>query len=254
MRYPWANTLLLVLVLGEGITGVFGLVSGSSDRAIYLNLHRVAGFAILILLLWKGRIVLHALSRRWAMTQIRLLWVFGALLLGTVLVLGLTWALLGPFYISGLSGMSWHIYLGVALVPLMLYHTFKQTVRFPVRFWVQRRSALRLFGLAIVGLLLWRTTESIASLLGFSGTERRFTGSYHRGQLSGNSFPSVSWLNDDPSPVEPTRWVLRVDGRVIRPLAVPYDDIAIHRDGLQATLDCTGGWYTEVDPKIRTGG
>ena len=47
MRYPWANTLLLVLVLGEGITGVFGLVSGTSDRAIYLNLHRVTSFAIL---------------------------------------------------------------------------------------------------------------------------------------------------------------------------------------------------------------
>ena len=166
MRYPWANTLLLVP--GEGITGVFGLASGSSDRAIYLNLHRVAGFAILILLLWKGRIVLHALSRRRAMTQLRWLWVFSALLLGTSLVLGLAWAFWGPFDFSGFSGMSWHIYLSVALVPLMLYHALKQMAGFPVRFWVERRSALRLFGLAIVGLLLWRATESIANPLGYS--------------------------------------------------------------------------------------
>ena len=226
MRYPWANTLLLLLVLGEGITGVLGLVSGSSNQAIYLNLHRITGFAILALMLWKGRIVLRALRRRRRMTQLRWLWIVTALLLVTVLVLGLAWALWGPFYFSGLSGMSWHIYLGVALVPFMLYHALKQTAGFPVRFWVERRSALRLLGLAAVGLLLWRATESMTRVLALSGAERRFTGSYQRGRESGNGFPSVSWLNDDPSPIDASTWVLKVNGRVAQPFAISYNDIA----------------------------
>ncbi|MCZ6892259.1 MAG: hypothetical protein O7F09_07080 [Chloroflexi bacterium] len=59
-----------VALLGEGITGVLGPVSGSSDQAIYLNLHRITGFAILALLPWKSRVVLRALRRRRRMVKV----------------------------------------------------------------------------------------------------------------------------------------------------------------------------------------
>ena len=71
MRYPWTNTLLLVLIVAQAVTGLFGLVSGSSDRAVYLQTHRIAAYATLALLLWKGRIVVHALRSQRRMAPIR---------------------------------------------------------------------------------------------------------------------------------------------------------------------------------------
>ena len=245
MRYPWANTLLLVLVLSAAVTGVFGLLSGNSDRAIYLYIHRIAAFATMALLVWKGLIVVHALQRRKRMTRIRWLWVFNALLLVTALALGVAWALQGPFYFLGFSGLSWHVYLGVGLVALMLYHALKQVSGIPLQFWVERRSALRFLGLSVAGFLLWRSSEWGAKTLTFSGAERRFTGSYLRGSQPGNDFPTVSWINDHPKPIDGSTWNLPVGGRVRQPFSVSYEWVADHQDSLEATLDCTGGWYTQ---------
>ena len=245
MRYPWANTLLLVLILGGAASGIFGLVSGNSDRAIYLHIHRVAAFTILVLLLWKGLVVKQALRRRKRMTPTRWLWMVNALLLIAVLVLGSAWALWGPFYFLGLSGMNWHVYLGVGLVPLMLYHALKQVSGVPLRFWVERRSALRLLGLSTVGFLLWRTTEWGTEVLAFPGAERRFTGSYLRGTRPGNGFPSVSWINDHPQPIDTSAWKFSVSGRVRQPFSTSYDWTASHQENFEAPLDCTGGWYTQ---------
>lgn len=63
MRFPWANTLLLLLIFAELATGFFGLLSGSTDRAIFIQLHRVAGYTILAVLVWKGTNILSSL--RW---------------------------------------------------------------------------------------------------------------------------------------------------------------------------------------------
>jgi hypothetical protein len=36
VRYQWANSLLLALVVVELATGFFGLVSGSRDEAVFI--------------------------------------------------------------------------------------------------------------------------------------------------------------------------------------------------------------------------
>ena len=64
MRYPWANTLILVLVAAEFVTGALGLVTGSVDRAVFVLLHRVFGYGLLLLLVWKGALVIGSLRRR----------------------------------------------------------------------------------------------------------------------------------------------------------------------------------------------
>ena len=63
MKFPWANMLLLALILAELVSGFFGLVSGSPDRAVFIQTHRVAGYSIVVVLIWKGVNILFSL--RW---------------------------------------------------------------------------------------------------------------------------------------------------------------------------------------------
>ena len=79
------------------------------------------------------------------------------------------------------------------------------------------------------------------------GADRRFTGSYEMGSFSGNSFPTTSWLNDNPPPIDSNEWNLEVKGLVARELVLPYGELAKYRERVTVTLDCTGGWYSTQD-------
>ena len=64
VKFPWANSLLLVLLVVELVSGIIGLVSGAPEKAIFIQAHGAAGYGILLLLIWKGANVLRSL--RWA--------------------------------------------------------------------------------------------------------------------------------------------------------------------------------------------
>ena len=247
MKYPWANVLLLLLGTVELATGFLGLVWGTADSAIALHVHRAAGFGIVALLVWKGRNVIPSLSRvrRWK----RFPWQYAAFtfalgLLLTALVLGLTWSVTGPFYFLNISGVSWHIYVSMPIIPLVLWHVIFHRRSLTPRFWAQRRSFLHASAIVISGLLMWRLTEAGTGLLGLPGSNRRFTGSYNAGDFSGNDFPSTSWLNDNPSPIPTEKWLLKVTGRVERQITLTYPDLETRANRATATLDCTGGWHS----------
>ena len=251
MPYPWANVLLLVLLAIELASGFLGLMSGSSDRAIYLHVHRIGGFAILAIFIWKGRNIFKSLARirrrrtsRKASASIPV----GSLILLVLLVLsitlGLTWSQTGPFNFQGFSGVSWHIYVSVVLAPIILLHAIDHRWTFRPSFWAERRSFLRAGGLAVAGIALWQFGEMAAGALGLPGADRRFTGSYEAASFSGNAFPSTSWINDNPSPIDADDWKLRVLGQVDKELNLPYQQIASCQEQVTATLDCTGGWYS----------
>ena len=249
MPYPWANVILLLLLAAELGTGLFGLVSGSSDRAIFLHLHRIFGFAILAVFLWKGRNIFSSLARLKRRRAKRPAPIpYGSLatmlLLTLSVALALAWSHTGPFQFQGFSGVSWHIYVSVPLAPLLLWHAFSHRWTLRPIFWAQRRNFLRTGGLALAGLALWQIAEFSAFGLKLPGSQRRFTGSYAAASFSGNSFPSTSWINDDPQPIDPASWVLRVTGHVERELTLDYPEIAAHKTQLTATLDCTGGWHS----------
>jgi DMSO/TMAO reductase YedYZ molybdopterin-dependent catalytic subunit len=54
----------------------------------------------------------------------------------------------------------------------------------------------------------------------------------------------VSWLNDDPEPVELASWRLVVEGEVERRLELRYEELRrFGRTSREATIDCTGGWF-----------
>ncbi|MDE2940523.1 MAG: molybdopterin-dependent oxidoreductase [Chloroflexota bacterium] len=253
MKYPWANIAILVLGGTELLTGYLALTNGSPQWVAALHAHRILGFGIVALLFWKGRNILSRLlvwrlwKRNWLAYCFSLL-VLGLLL--TALGLGIAWSHIGPFYFGGISGVSWHIYLSLALTPVLVWHTFRHRWNFRTRFWADRRMALKLGGLGIAGLALWQTGELLNRLGELPGANRRFTGSYLSAAGAGNGFPATSWLNDAPQPLDPDGWRLEVTGLVERPVFLSLADLATGEDDVKtvrATLDCTGGWHTTQD-------
>ncbi len=242
MRYPWANSLLFLFLGLELLTGLIGLVSGSQDRAVYLQLHRVGGYGILAVLVWKTANVVASWQRPRGGT-VRLASLALTASLVVTLALGLAWSIAGPFGWWLFSGVSWHIYTGLAMLPLLLWHSWHMARRAPLGFWVDRRQFLRVGGLAAAGFVAWQVTEGIVQASGLNGRERRFTGSYEAGSFTGNDFPRVSWLDDDPDLIEAGSWRLEVHGASARRLSLIGSGLA-RGARATATLDCTGGWHS----------
>ncbi|MDP9374220.1 MAG: molybdopterin-dependent oxidoreductase, partial [Chloroflexota bacterium] len=76
---------------------------------------------------------------------------------------------------------------------------------------------------------------------------RRFTGSREADWGAPNAFFVTQFLTDDPgdnnpAPIAPEAWSLRVTGRVERPLTLRYGDV-LGDSAVTATVDCTGGVY-----------
>ena len=209
MTYPWANTLLLLFIGAELVSGYFGLTSGSEERAFHLQVHRVAGYGILAVLGWKTVNVLRSL--KWPVRAgIRTASLVLTLLLVLTLALGFVWAWAGPFKWGPFSGVSWHIYVGVALVPLLVWHAWHMVRHVQIGFLTERRLLLRAAGLAGAGFVGWRLSEGVVRAAELSGESRRFTGSYEADSFSGNRFPRVFVAERQPGSrecrrVEPSR-------------------------------------------------
>lgn len=242
MKFPWANTLLLAFIAVELASGLGGLMSGSPGAAVFIQVHRVAGYGILVLLIWKGANVAFSLRWRRRVAPRTASLMLAAALLGT-LALGFSWSFVGPFTFAWFSGVSWHIYVGVALAPILVWHSLYHTRGLPVAFWAERRSFLRMAGLAAVGIAAWQLGELGARAIALNGATRRFTGSYEAGSFSGNGFPRTSWLNDRPARVDVSRWRLTVRGAVGHELDLTLDDLGPD-SAVEATIDCTGGWHS----------
>ncbi len=248
MRHRWANTTILALIVLQVASGSLGLAAGASDRSFYLLLHNVGAFAILIVLGWKTAIGVRSL-RRPASGRPRKLTLTLTLLLIATLVLGFTWPTLGYWSVAGTSGISLHIWTGLALTPLLGYHMWRYTRGFRVGYDADRRTAIRTLWLGGAGLVAWYAVEMSYRGLGLGAAERRFTGSHERGSFSGNAFPITSWINDDPDRIDRDSWRLRVVTPDRNFSEWIYPEIANGANAsapttLQTTLDCTGGWYS----------
>ncbi len=245
MRFPWANSLLLLLLILQLISGFAGFLNGRQMEAWLLWLHGIGAYAICLLLIWKGSIILSAYARRRALTGHRLVFsVLLAFLLVTIFS-GFSWTYFGPRYFFGFSLITLHIFLAIGLAVLMSWHIwhFRWVIRVPEA--NDRRAFLRLGGLSIAGLLIWQGSNLIRQGLTLPGSRRRFTGSFETGSLSG-IFPQVSWIADQPPKVDINNWRLIVDGAIEQPLTYTWAEI-LQMESKQeiVTLDCTGGWYSE---------
>ncbi len=81
--------------------------------------------------------------------------------------------------------------------------------------------------------------EGVVSVTRLPGADRRFTGSYAIGSFDPESMPTVSWIDDRTPDLDPATWPLRIGGE-----AVDVASLSSRCVPVEATLDCTGGWYS----------
>lgn len=178
MSYPWANRALLILLAAQLITGFVGLVTGAENFRWVLWLHGIGGYAVLALLLWKSAIIFDVLRRRrrrWlTLSRAGFLILTGVLVI--ILLTGVLWTFNGPQYVYGFSLITIHALLAVALTALLAWRVFNKWFIFRLRESRDRRSFLRMVGVALAGLALWRGAAPARAAYVFPGAKRRFTG------------------------------------------------------------------------------
>jgi len=241
---------ILALVGFEVGSGLVSLTVGTTDGAWLFVLHAVAGFTLVGLLLFKFRRVRHRVTdtARWdGGTPVSIL--LGTLALAA-LGTGVVWTLAGPVRVAGWPLLFGHMVLGVAVVPVLLWH-LRHRFRLPSTAGVEaRRTGLQYVALVGTGALAWRVQGAVSDALSLPGADRRFTGSKEDGSDAGNEFPVTSWVADDPDPIDADDWLLSVTGEVEQPRSVAYDTLvgtAVGDERERATLDCTSGWYSDHD-------
>jgi DMSO/TMAO reductase YedYZ molybdopterin-dependent catalytic subunit len=240
------NVAILLLLAFELATGLGSFLIGEPNGRWLLWSHRAGGLALVVLLVWKVGIAARSYRRRGITLSTGLSAVVGLLLLGS-LATGLLWATVGlpwvPVPVLGSwTVLSLHVAISLLLIPLFVVHLglrWPQPSRADL---VGRRAVLRMLGLLAAGFVLWRIQEVFSAL---SGSSRRFTGSREEASFAGNLYPFTNWLSDPIPQIDSNRWQLRIHGRVERETVLSYEEIlTLGGTVRQATLDCTGGWYT----------
>jgi molybdopterin-dependent oxidoreductase-like protein protein len=240
------NVAILLLLAFELATGLGSFLIGEPDGRWLFWSHRAGGLALVVLLTWKAGIAMRSYRRRGITIGTGLSAVGGVLLLGT-LATGLLWVTVGlpwvPVPVLGSwTVLSLHVALSLLLIPLFVAHL---GLRWPQPSRADlggRRAVLRMLGLLAAGFVLWRIQEVFSAL---TGSSRRFTGSREEASFSGNLHPVTNWLSDPIPQIDPDLWRLRIHGEVERETVLSYEEIlTLGGTVRQATLDCTGGWYT----------
>jgi hypothetical protein len=236
------NTTLFLLVAAQWLSGLGAFLAGSPGWRWAVWLHAAGGCAIVVLLAWKAGVIIRSLRRHraglWAVPSLVLL----GLLLAS-LATGLLWSTVGLPALLELSGLTWHVILAVALLPLFLPHVWKARPLPRPREFVHRRRFFQRAAVVLGGVALWQGSEAAAATARLPGHDRRFTGSRDAGGV-GADFPRTSWLLDDPQPIPPATWRLHVAGHVRQHVALTVDDLSPVTER-RAVLDCTGGWYAD---------
>jgi len=143
--------------------------------------------------------------------------------------------------VLGYPALTWHAGASLLMAPLFISHARALRPQPAPRDFLQRRRLLQRAPVLLGGFVAWQLAAAPESIVPRPTTDRRFTGSRDDGG-SGNDFPGTSWMFDDPSPIDIQSWRLAVTGAVTQPLELNATDLTI--DGsLDATIDCTGGWY-----------
>jgi hypothetical protein len=240
--------LALIILMGSGIAGLFA----NETRATALfEAHRVAGAAFLLLLIPKFGIIWRSLRRRGRITRERARVALSlTLLLVTtgIIAAALGWSLArGPWAGGwGLPLIVVHWYLGLGAIPLIIGHVairWRRAGRRPaLRDFAGRRRLIGFGVAAALALGLWRGVALGARRTEARAGIRRFTGSREADYGTPNGFFVTAFINDDPAPLDPTTWRLRVGGRVAHPLEIDHTTLRQERATI-ATIDCTGGIY-----------
>jgi hypothetical protein len=142
------------------------------------------------------------------------------------------------------NGMILHTTAGFILLGLSLWHLLLRYRPPKGRDVRDRRSLLRLAGMLAGGAIVWGGLEAGQKVVDTPGASRRFTGS----RLQEGVIPVTMWLLDRPKQIDINRYVLAVGGAVEAPLRFNFSELSqLPQSTLKATIDCTGGWYSEQE-------
>lgn len=237
----WSLALAVGLAFG---TGLLSLISGRPQDWLVFALHGAVGLWLLLLLwgklrrVWPRVVHLHKWDRR------TILGVLAALVVLLAVGSGVWWVAGGGLFLAGFNLLNWHILLGFALTLLLAFHMLARARPLRRRDLRGRRRMVRYGLLLVSAAALWPAQQVAEHVLALPGSHRRFTGSREAGSFAGNAFPATSWVADAPRPLDIVTWRLAVGGAVANSLALTYDDLLRLGDTLDATLDCTGGFYS----------
>jgi DMSO/TMAO reductase YedYZ molybdopterin-dependent catalytic subunit len=237
------NLALLVVVPLLVATGLLAWITSGATANALLVLHRVAGVGVVLVLAWKYGIARRSVRRRSSGSRLSLV-VGGVASIALLLVLGLglAWSIGIVSFDRPLpySLLNLHVFVGVALVPLMVAHAARRWESRPaVADLGGRRVALRALAIGLGAVVATAALDRI-------GLARRATGSRAAAAFSGNGFPLTIWAFDVVPTIDVASWRMQVDGDVASPGAIAYDDLlAMPFTERDAVLDCTGGWWTE---------
>jgi len=147
--------------------------------------------------------------------------------------------------LRGVDVMRIHVGAAVASIPLAVWHIVARPVR-PRKTDLSRRALLR--GGVLLGgsVAAYGAMEGLVRATSLPGADRRFTGSYEAASLDPEAMPVTQWLDDSVPHLDVDAWRLRV----VTPQgerAITFQELSGFGDRVRATLDCTGGWFSQQD-------
>jgi hypothetical protein len=232
------DVALELLIVAAIASGLVSWAVGDRWNGLATLVHGVAGLGLVLLVPAKMRGSVRtgfqrARPSRWLSAA------FGVLVVAAA-ALGIAHAT-GLWYGVGQWSALWtHELLGFLVIPLFGWHLASRPAR-PAPRDLDRRAVLGLGAVAGGALALHLVQRPVARALGLAGGDRRGTGSHEVASHDPDRMPTVIWLNDDrPADTDADTWQLRVDGRQVS-VAALWDQAR----PVTATLDCTGGWYSE---------
>ena len=239
------NLLLLSCTVALIASGIIPWLLPEAVALPLYTVHRIAGVALLLALVWKYGIARTSLRRRLRSSgpdRALLAAIAASGILVFALASGVAWT---TGFVSfdrpiPYSTLNLHVFAGALLLPLVVVHGLQRWERRPAaRRLVTRRAALRL-------LALGGATALTAAALDLFDPLRRISGSRHAGSFNGNEFPLTIWRFDSVPTLDAATWRLVVSGLVAAPRALRLVDLEVlpSRE-VDAVIDCTGGWWSE---------
>lgn len=227
------NLALLVLTALAVISGFAAFSVGTPAGTWVVIAHGLIGLTLLALAPWKSMIARRGLTRQRSGRTVSLALTAMALITivsGVILVSGVT-DRVGPLTLTQI-----HVGAGLFSLALVGVHYVQRPVR-PRKEDLTRRNLVRAGVVMGAGAAAYLITERALAVAGAPGARRRFTGSHEIADAS--RIPATQWLNDRVQQLDPTEHTVAVSGR-----SLTAPDIASFGDTVEATLDCTGGWYS----------
>lgn len=228
------NLALAFVIPAAVLSGAIAMATGSRWLVPAAMVHGGVGMLALVLTPWKQAIVRQGWPRQRPGRGTS-----GALAIFTMVTLasGLAHAA-GVGSIGPLTTMQVHVGAGLGSLVLAGLHYRSHPVRLRRTDW-NRRTLLRSVGAGAAASVTWLSWEAAASAAGWRGERRRYTGSHEVASGDPAAMPSTVWINDK-APDTDGSWTVRLpDGDVN-----VVDLAARAQVSIEATLDCTGGWYS----------